>query len=111
MYVDTKSLKRIIREELDKRTAKRKQLKLEIEKLEDQQINLRHNLEQIDFVESLAHSLHTVVDNRGEQAEPAEIKGKLVRVENREELSRGDLIKRLMDDELRMFRSRHGSKR
>lgn len=113
MYIDTKSLKRIIRQELDKRAAKRKRLKLEIEKLEEQQMNLRHNLEQISFVEDLAHSFHTVVANGKDEhkvyqigpGEPTDDNDDetLVLVPEEGETSSGELIKRLLQDELENF--------
>lgn len=114
MYIDTRGLKRIISEELDKKAAKRKQLKLELENLEEQQITLRHNLEQICFVEDLAHSFHTVVEEGVKNhnvyqiapEECADEEETMVLIPEKDEAANGGLIKRLMEDELRIFTSR-----
>ena len=111
MFVDTKSLKKIIRDELDKRNAEHKKMQFDLERLEELQLSLRHNLEQISFVEDLACSLKTVV-SKGKvlpkvyhvaPCEPSNEEGAVVLVPEGGAVSSEDLITRLMEDELRHF--------
>jgi len=111
MFVDTRSLKMIIRDELDKRNAERKQMQLDLEKLEEQQITLRYHLEQISFVEDLAYSMKTVVSKGNvlpkayqvAPCEPSNEEGAVVVIPEDGSVPSKDLITRLMESELRYF--------